>query len=189
MEDNEIVELLFNHDDIGLVETKNKYENLLNGISFRIVRNKEDVSECVNDTYMKVWDTIPPYRPNCFKSFICKIVRQISIDKYRYNHRKSRNNDKNVYLSDLDYEVSDNRNIDDEIKEKLLVGVLNNFIEELDIENKILFIRKYFFFEDSKSLSKRYGISENNINVKMLRTRNKLKKYLESEGYVIEDYK
>ena len=187
MEDEEIVELLYVHDDKGLVETKSKYNDLLNSLSFRIVRNREDTDQCVNDTYMKVWDTIPPYKPNYFKSFICKIVRQISIDKYRYNHRKERDNSEIVYLSDMDYEVKDKKNIEDELSERLLVGELNKFIDNLDVENRVLFVRKYFFFEDSKSLSKRYGISENNINVKMLRVRNKLRDYLESEGYIIED--
>jgi len=87
----------------------------------------------------------------------------------------------------MDFEVKDKNNIEDELSERLLVGELNKFIDNLDIENRVLFVRKYFFFEDSKSLSKRYGISENNINVKMLRLRNKLREHLEKEGYKIED--
>ena len=187
MEDGKIVELLYVHDENGLKETKNKYDNLLNSLSYRIVGNKSDAYECVNDTYMKIWDSIPPEKPIYFQAFICKIIRQVSIDKYRYNHRKGRNSNNLVYLSDLDYEVKSNKNIEEEIQERLLIGTLNKFIDKLDVENKVLFIRKYFFFEDTKTLSKHYGLSETNINVKMLRIRNKLKKYLESEGYTIED--
>ena len=187
MEDKEIVELLYNHNETGLKETKNKYDNLLNSLSYQIVGNKADAYECVNDTYMKIWDSIPPNKPTYFQSFICKINRQISIDKYRYNHRQTRNSNNLVYLSDLDYEIKSNKNLEDELQERLLIGTLNKFIDNLDIENKVLFIRKYFFFEDTKTLSKRYGMSENNINIKMLRIRNKLKKYLESEGYNIEN--
>lgn len=186
MEDSNIVELLYNHDDKGLVETKNKYDGLLNILSFRIVRNDSDVSECVNDTYLKVWDSIPPHRPDNFKSFICKLVRQISIDKYRYNHRKNRYKEGDIYLSELDYDIKSERDIDEELENRLLVGKLNKFLSELKTENRVLFMRKYFLFEDSKSLAKRYGISENTINVRMLRIRNKLQKYLESEGYEFE---
>ena len=186
MEDEKIVDLLYIHDESGLTETKNKYERLLDSLSFGILRSREDSMECVNDTYMKVWDTIPPYKPNYFKSFICKIVRQISIDKYRYNHRESRNDNNNVSLSDLDYELSDNRTVDDEVSKKLLIECINNFLDKLDVTSQVLFIRKYFLFEDSKSISDRYGMTETNINVKLYRTKNNLLKYLEREGYKIE---
>ena len=178
MEDERIVELLYEHNEKGLTETKNKYEQLLNSLSYQILRNKEDSNECVNDTYLKIWKTIPPYKPTFFKSFICKIVRQISIDKYRYNHRKNR-----YTLYDLDYEIKDNK---DKISEKLLINTINDFIESLTIENQVLFIRKYFLFEETKDLSKRFNLSETNINVKLFRIKNKLKKHLESEGYIIE---
>ena len=186
MEDEKIVELLYVHDEDGLIETKNKYDNLLNTLSFGILRNKSDSDECVNDTYLKVWDTIPPYRPNFFKSFICKITRQLSIDKYRYNHRKNRRNDNNISLSDLDYEISDNKNVEDEFDKNMLIESINKFLDDLDTTSQVLFIRKYFFFEDTKSLSKRYEISETSINVKLFRIKKSLLKHLESEGYKIE---
>lgn len=178
MEDEKIVELLYEHNEKGLIETKNKYETLLNSLSYKILRNHADSRECVNDTYLKIWKTIPPYKPTFFKSFICKIIRQISIDKYRYNHRKNR-----CALSDLDYDIKDNK---DKISEKLLINTINDFIENLTTENQVLFIRKYFLFEETKELSKRFNMSETNINVKLFRIKNKLKKHLESEGYIIE---
>lgn len=186
MEDTEIVELLYVHNEDGLTETKNKYEGLLNSLSYGIVRNMEDSNECVNDTYLKVWETIPPYKPSFFKSFICKITRQLSIDKYRFNHRKNRNNSNSVYLSDLDYEISDKKTIEDEFDKNMLMDCINNFLDSLDTTSQILFIRKYFFFEDSKSLAIRYGMSETNINVKLFRIKNNLLKYLEREGYNVE---
>jgi RNA polymerase sigma-70 factor (ECF subfamily) len=178
MEDNEIVELLYVHDEAGLKETKNKYENLLKSLSYEILRNIEDSNECVNDTYLKIWDTIPPYKPSFFKSFICKLTRQLSIDKYRYNHRKNRNNNNSISLSDLDYEISDNRTIESEFDKNMLMECINKFLDNLDVTSQILFVRKYFFFEDTKSLSKRYEISETNINVKLFRIKNNLLKYL-----------
>ena len=186
MEDNEIVEMLYQHDDQGLEELKNKYEKLLLSFSKKIVCNGEDAKECLNDTYLKVWDSIPPYRPNYLKSFVMKIIRQISIDKYRHNHRKTKDNNSVLYLSDLDYEIKDNKSVESKVSERLLVGHLNKFLEDLDVETQTIFMRKYFFFEDSKTIAERFGLSETNVNVKMMRTREKLKKYLESEGYEIE---
>ncbi len=186
LEDEKIVDLLYVHDESGLEETKNKYESLLSSLAIGIVRNQDDSSECVNDTYLKIWNVIPPNKPQFYKAFICKIVRQISIDKYRYNHRKARNSDNVVMLSDLDYEISDNSSIEDQVSERQLINKINDFIGNLDIESQVLFVRKYFLFEETKSLSERFDINESNINVKLFRIKTKLRNYLEKEGYVIE---
>lgn len=185
MDDNKIVDLLFERNEKALDEIKNKYNVLLNSISFNILKNNEDVSECLNDTYLKVWGTIPPLKPTYLNSYLCKLIRQISIDKYRYNNRESRSQKKEVLLSDLDFEISDNRDLNDEVSERLLESTINNFLDTLDAQTRIIFVRKYFMLESSKDISKRYGISENNINVKMLRVKKNLKKYLEKEGYEI----
>lgn len=184
MEDKTIVELLYVHNEKGLIETKKKYHNLLYELSYGIVRNREDSEECTNDTYLKIWKVIPPNKPTFFKAFICKITRQISIDKYRYNHSKNRKD--NVAIEDLNYEICSKDLVESKVDEKILIDEINNFISNLDIESQVLFVRRYFFFEEVKNLSNKFDLSVNYINVKLFRIRNKLKKHLESEGYVIE---
>ena len=183
MEDIEIVNLIYNKDGLGIEELKNKYNILLYNLAFAILNNESDSEESVNDTYLKVWKTIPPYKPTYLKSFVCMITRQISIDKYRKNNRKRQ---KETSLNELDYDISSSYNLDDEFYKNELVDYINLFLEKLDIETQVLFIRRYFLNESVKSLSKRFNIRETNISVKLLRTRNKLKKYLELEGYKIE---
>jgi len=186
VEDEKIIELLFKHDENGLKELTKKYDLLIKKIAYGILNNNSDTEECVNDTYLKVWSTIPPYKPDYLKPFLCKIIRQLSIDRYRFNHRGKRNKKQNISLNDLDYEISDNKNVDDEFNSKLLMEYINNFISDLDVVSQTLFIRKYFLFEETKTLSKRFNLSENYIDVKLFRIRKKLKKYLESEGYNLE---
>ena len=186
VEDEKIIELLFEHDENGLKELTKKYDLLIKKIAYGILNNNSDTEECVNDTYLKVWSTIPPYKPDYLKPFLCKIIRQLSIDRYRFNHRGKRNKKQNISLNDLDYEISDNKNVDDEFNSKLLMEYINNFISDLDVVSQTLFIRKYFLFEETKTLSKRFNLSENYIDVKLFRIRKKLKKYLESEGYNLE---
>jgi len=186
MEDENIVNLLYVHDEKGLVFTKEKYNLLLENLSFGIVRNKSDSEECVNDSYLKLWNVVPPYKPNFLKSFLCKITRQISIDKYRSNNRKLRDINKQKYLSDLDYEIGYSSNVEDKLNEQILIEVINNFIDNLDIESQVLFVNKYFFFKTSKEISSMFSLNESYINVKLHRIRKKLIKHLESEGYSLE---
>ena len=186
MEDEKIIELLYIHNEQGLTETKIKYDTLLNSISYKILRNYDDAQECVNDTYLKTWEMIPPYKPSFLKSFLCKLDRQISIDKYRYNHSQIRDNSNLQFLSDLDYEIADKNNVDIEISKKILIGHLNAFVESLDVESKVLFVHKYFLYAENKEIAKRFKISETNLNVKLFRIRKQLKNYLLKEGYIFE---
>ena len=183
MEDLDIVNLIYNRNEIGITELKAKYNELLYSLALSILRNNADSEESVNDTYLKIWRTIPPYKPTYLKSFVCKITRQISIDKYRANHRK-----KEEPLNEIDYEISSSYSLDDEFYKNELSNLINEFLEKQDVESQVLFIRRYFLNESVKGLSKRFNITETNISVKLLRTRKKLKKYLEMEGYKIEKY-
>lgn len=186
MEDEKIVDLLYIHDENGLKEMSNKYELLLKKLSFNILTNNEDVEECISDTYIKVWNTIPPYKPSYLKSFLCKITRQLSIDKYRFNHREIRNENKNISINDLDYEIYSKSNIDNEINEMNLTNDINTFLNDIDLESRVLFVRKYFLFESSKMIASRFNMSENLINIKLFRIRKKLKSYLLKRGYKLE---
>ena len=183
MEDLDIVNLIYNRNDLGIEELRRKYNDLLYSLAFNVLNNNSDSDECVNDTYLKVWKTIPPYKPTYLKSFVCKIIRQISIDKYRSNNRKR---NKETSLNELDYDISSSYNLDSEFYKNELVNLINLFLEKLDIETQVLFIRRYFLNESVKSLSSRFNITETNISVKLSRVKNKLKKYLELEGYKIE---
>ena len=186
MEDEKIVELLYVHENNSLEEVANKYGTMLYNLSKGILKDEQDAEECVNDTYMKIWDTIPPYKPTFLKSFICKIVRQISIDKYRGNKAKKRDGSFDVPLLDLDYEIIDNHSVENELESTALNDCINEYIKDLNVENQALFIRRYFLSESVKELSKRFEINENLITVKLFRIRKDLIKYLKREGYEIE---
>ena len=183
MEDIEIVNLIYNRNEIGIAKLKTKYNELLYSLAVSIQKNDFDSEESVNDTYLKIWRTIPPYKPTYLKSFVCKIARQISIDKYRANHRE---NEKS--LNEIDYDISSSYSLDDEFYKNELSNLVNEFLEKQDVESQVLFIRRYFLNESVKSLANRFDMTETNISVKLLRTRKKLKKYLEMEGYKIEKY-
>ena len=102
MEDSQIIELYWQRSEHAITETSNKYSRLLLSIALNILGNYSDAEECENDTYVAVWNTIPPTRPNIFSAFLSKIVRNISINRYEYNRAKKRNSEYDLILSELE---------------------------------------------------------------------------------------
>lgn len=188
MEDINIIKSLFERDEKVLERISDRYKDLYRNILKQILSNDEDICECENDVLLAVWNSIPPNRPNNFSAYICKLARNISINKFKYNTRAKRGAQYTVFIEELSECIPDksprnNYNIIAEQKE--INEILSNFVNNLDAENRILFIRRYFYLESVSSLAERYGISENKISVKLFRVRSKLHKLLEQEGIVL----
>lgn len=186
MEDNIIVDLIFSRNEKGIKETSIKYGRLIFSIAKGVLINTEESEECENDTYMKIWNTIPPYKPELYRPFVCKITRRLSLDRYRYSHRAKRTEDNTVALAELDYEIAGKDFLEEYEAEAVLKRDINSFLESLDIKSRTLFMRRYFMFESIGDISEKLGISENSISVKLFRVRKELKNYLVKRGYRIE---
>ena len=169
MDDLKIIDLYFERDENAIKETEKKYGRLCLNIATNIIGNIEDAKECVNDTYLGVWNAIPPARPNNFTAFICKIARNISLKKWAFLTCEKRNSDMLVSLSELE-------NIGKLISEFLLS-------EKENARN--IFIRKYYFFDTISDIANRYSFTESKIKSILYRTRTKLKEYLIEKGVSI----
>ena len=183
MNDNRIIELLFERAEIALDEVSNRYSLLYKRIIREVVSDECDVEECGNDVLLAVWNSIPPNRPNNLSAYICKIARRIGVDKLRYNTRKKRNIGYTVMLSELDECLPATEAINDK-KEfgEVTRSVLSEFLLELELETQILFVRRYMYLESVTDLAKRFELDEGRISVKLYRARKKLKAMLENEG-------
>ena len=183
MDDNRIIELLFERAENALDEVSHKYSRLYKGIIREVLSDECDVEECENDVLMAVWNTIPPNRPDSLSSYICKIARRIGINRFKYNTRQKRNTGYIVMLSELDDCLPADEPIDDgDERSELIRSILSDFIRSLDPETEILFVRRYMYLESVTDLAKRFELDENRISVKLYRARKKLKKVLEKEG-------
>lgn len=182
MEDEQIIELLFERSERAIWELTEKYGKLLFHISENILNNREDALECVNDTYFGVWNAIPPERPNPFISYICRIVRNISLKKYRDSRAKKRNSSHDTSMEELE-DIFSAPSAEEVWSAKELGKLIDCFLDTLDSEKRILFVRRYYFSESVKSLAGYTGMTENHVSVKLSRIRRNLKKYLEEEGY------
>ncbi|MBR3762779.1 MAG: sigma-70 family RNA polymerase sigma factor [Lachnospiraceae bacterium] len=182
MEDQKIIELFFARSELAIQALAAKYEKLLHKISFHILQNNEDVAECLNDTYLGVWNAIPPARPNPLSAFVCKIARNLSLKRYRNNTAAKRDGTMDVSLEELSPCIP-TPSAEEEWNAIELGRHINDFLGILDKENRVLFVRRYWFADSVGEIAKDLHISENLASVRLRRIRKQLQKYLEQEGY------
>lgn len=185
MEDKEIIQLFWRRSEQAIKEVSCKYGKLIFHISNGILNNKEDASECVNDTYLGLWDSIPPHRPEPFLAYVCRIARNIALTKYRSNTAQKRNSSYDISIEEL-RDCLSSPSIDEILTAKELGQEINHFLDTLDSRNRIIFMRRYWFSDSIEEIASRFDMSENNVSVKLYRIRTHLKKHLIKEGLLHE---
>ncbi|NLB36093.1 MAG: RNA polymerase sigma factor [Clostridiales bacterium] len=183
MDDSKIVELYWERSENAIVETSKKYSRYCRYISFNILHINEDAEECVNDTYMRAWNSVPPHRPNCLSTFLGKITRNLSYDKYKkYNAEKRGFGQTDFVLSELDECVPSSESVEQTIDEMALVDAINRFLTSLTQTDRKVFMRRYWYVSPIKEIAGAYGMNESKVKSILFRARNKLKLHLEKEG-------
>ncbi len=181
MQDNEILDLYFARDERAIVETDKRHGAVCMQVSMNILQSRSDAEECLNDTYLRAWHTIPPERPTAFRTFLCTIIRNLSLDRFRYLHRRKRNRDLEVVLSDLETCIP----APEEDHADELIRQVAAFLRTQEKLDRMLFIGRYFHAFSIKALSRKSGISENLVSVRLYRIRDALRVYLRQRGYQI----
>ncbi len=182
MEDSRIIELFFDRSEQAIAELARKYGSLCRSIAFRILNNREDAEECVNDTWLGAWNRIPPETPDPLAAYICRITRNLSLKKYRYNTAKYRNSFYDISLSELEECVPASEEGTEPSEEENLEAVIEEFLDSLDKKSRVMFVKRYWYAENLKTIAGEMGVTENHAAVRLLRIRRKLKTYLERRG-------
>lgn len=185
MEDRQIIDLLFARDEQGLKYTKEKYDPLCKSILRQALSDQSDIDECANDVLMALWNSIPPNYPDHFPSYISRIARRIGINRFKYNTRQKRNTECDILLSELEGCIPSPDALLQRQDAAQLRGVLNAFLQELDPQSRVLFLRRYYYMESVKSLAQRFGVSVNFVSVRLHRARSALKARLQKEGVAL----
>lgn len=178
MDDEKIVELFFARNEQAIDELDMKYGKVCHKISYNILNNRLDAEECVNDTYLGTWNAIPPQRPNPLLAFVCKLVRRYSLMRHRANTAMKRNSTYDVALNEIENCISTKERIEDTLEAKALARVIESFLDSLTEENRIIFMRRYWFSDSYEEIAKRMGMTEKNVSVRLTRTRKQLRNYL-----------
>ncbi len=180
MDDLQIINLYFERNENAIKETEIKYGKLCLSIARNILDNEADSEECVNDTYLSVWNTIPPQRPNNFTAFISKITRNISLKRVRFDSAVKRSALTVISLSELEEVIPDHHGA--EVEEEQLGKLISNFLRKENADARNVFIRKYWFFDNIAEIAEKYSFSESKVKSMLYHTRSKLKDYLKKEG-------
>ena len=182
MTDQAIIEMLFERSEDSISKIDEKYGTKCRAIALNILGNEQDAEECVNDAYFTVWSSIPPEVPVSFFGFLYKILRNISLKKYRANNAKKRCSLYDEVLEEIEITFAAEESVESEIDKKYFAEIMEEFLASIGEENRIAFIKRYWFAESCREIAKALGTSEKNITVRLFRTREKLRKFLEERG-------
>lgn len=179
MQDKEIVDLYWARKEIAIEESQKAYGSYCMTVSMNILSSRPDAEECVNDTWLKAWQAMPPQRPNNLRVFLGKIVRHLSIDRFRTLHRQKRNIDLEVAMDEL----GDCLVMPDDSTTAQVSALLNDFLSTQDKLTRQLFVGRYWHGYSVSRLAEHYRMAPNTVSQRLTRTRERLRAYLAERGY------
>ena len=185
MEDKAIVALYWQRDEAAIRQTDDRYGDCLLAVARRILADEGDSVESVNDTYLKAWNSMPPHRPDNLFTYLCRITRQTAIDRLRRRLAQKRfGSEYCLSLEELEECVAAPDTPCAEAEKQALAQAVNTFVRSLEPKERQIFLRRYFYFEPLREIAARQGDSVAAVKSSLFRTRQKLRVYLEKEGYL-----
>ena len=183
MTDEEIIHLYWDRNEDAITETADKYGSYIYTISYNILRNNEDSEECVNDTYNRTWNSIPPNRPSCLRAFLGRIVKNLSLNRYKEQRAAKRGGDSiELILEEIAEIASDREGPEDSAIEKALIKAINDFLGDLPKDKRIIFVRRYWYLDPTAEIAAQCGMSDAAVRARLSRLRKRLKYHLGSKG-------
>ncbi len=184
MEDAKIIELYNARNESAVAETERKFGKMLFSIAMNVLSNREDSEETVNDTYGKAWNSIPPQKPDFLGAWLGKITRNLSISRWRKNKAQKRSGIE-IMLSELEECIPSSENIETESETGEITAVINRWLGDLKKEERLLFVRRYWYGDSIAELSEKSKIPPKKLSSKMFRLRKSLRDFLEKEGIFV----
>ena len=182
MQDREIIDLLFERDERALSLLDVRYGALCRHISVGILADENDAEECVNDAYLGIWNSIPPARPDSLRAYVCTLVRRFSIKRYHHERAQKRNSTYDEALDELAGVLSDGNTVETALDAKELSAALELFLETLKKDDRVIFVRRYWFSESISEIAAHFDMSAHAVSVRLSRVREALRNFLMKRG-------
>lgn len=183
--DETIIELFFQRSEQAVQELDNKYGAICHKLSYNIVNNIQDAEECLNDAYLGAWNAIPPARPQPLLAYLCKIVRNLSLKRYWREEAKRRGGHYAVAMEEIEACLAGPNTTEAELEAKELARMIECFLDTLSAENRVIFMRRYWFSDSCQDIARLAGLSEKTVSVRLTRIRQKMKHYLTESGVLL----
>lgn len=186
MDDAKIIELMENRDETSIAELSKKYGGLCGKVAGNILGDFTETEECLNDTYLKVWDSIPPAKPSSLSAFTAAIARNFALMRLRRKRAEKRGgNSSELNFDELDNFVSDKKTVEGELDRRELAEAINEFLRKQPEKKRRIFVLRYWGGFGVSELAEQFGMTENHVSVTLKRVREKLKVHLHDRGYEI----
>lgn len=182
MEDKKIIELYWKRLERAITETDLKYGKLCFQLAKNIVFDKGDAEEIVNETYLGVWNSIPPNRPEHLKTFICKITKNLAMAKVRYYNADKRQNEGIVSLDEVEDILSSKDTVEQQIEKEEISKYISDFLRTINANKRNIFLKRYWYYDSVADIARAYGISQSKVKTTLFRVRRDLKEYLQDKG-------
>jgi len=184
MDDARIIALYFARDEQAIDATAQKYGSYCAAIA-RNILIREDAEECVNDTWLRAWNAIPPHKPRIFSAFLAKITRNLALHRWHYNTAARRGGGETVLMLDELGSIVSDRDAEQAVDRRALIRAINEILRQLPTQKRTMFLRRYWYFDSVGTIAKRFGMTENAVSVSLSRTRAKLREELEKRGFML----
>ena len=185
MKDQEIIALFFERSERAITELINKYGAAIKHVASNILKDMQDAEETVSDTYLAVWNRIPPTTPKNLGAYSCRIARNLSLKRLYGNTAQKRNSYYDVALDELEETIPVLSTVESIYDAKELTGYLNQFLKNLNKEDRYLFMRRYWFGDGISEIAQNLQITPHKTSVRLFRLRQKLQEYLMREGMIV----
>ncbi len=184
MHDKEIISLYFDRDEKAIEYTEQKYRAYCYSVADKVLNNAQDDEECLNDVWLAAWNSIPPNDPSSLATYLGRITRNISVRRLRFINRKKRGRELTVYIEELNEAIPSANSIEEALENQSLRELLERFLRSQNKQNRNIFVCRYYYLDSIADIAVRFGMTENQVKLRLFRLRNKLKNYLEKEGAV-----
>lgn len=185
MNDKKIIELFFERSEKAVTELSKRYGGTVLRIAQNLLHNRQDAEECANDTYLSVWNAIPPQRPESLTAFVCKIARNIAINRIEYDHAQKRGGEAEACFEELQECIPSGESAEARYEANFISELIDEFLDTLDRKNRMIFIRRYWYMDSFKDIASEAELSEGTVRTRLTRIRDKLKEFLESRGITV----
>ncbi len=180
--DADLIALFFARDEAAIEETQNKYGSFCRGLARSLLADREDAEECVNEALLALWNSIPPNRPDYFRAYLGRIIRNGALSIYRKANARKRSAAMTVALTELEECIPSGEDVEDRVEKKELTKAIDDWLSTLRERDRMLFVRRYWYGDPVQALADRMGMTPNNASQKLFTLRKQLKTCLERKG-------